>query len=378
MSPGQRPRVVIAINSAWNIANFRGGLVHALQQAGWDVIALAPRDEHVPRVEALGARFVEITMAPGGTNPWEDWRLYRNYQRLLRELRPQAFLGFTIKPNIWGSRAAQSLGIPVINNIAGLGSAFVTRSWVTGVARFLYRHSLKRSRHVLFQNEDDRNYFIHSGLVEANRSSRIPGSGVDLQRFTATPLPDEAGPLRLLMVARLLRDKGLQEFAEAGRLLRERGVAAELQLLGPADPHNPSATPIELVRDWERQGRLRYLGTSDEVRPWLQQAHAIVLPSYREGVPRTLLEGAACGRPLIATDVVGCRDAVRHGRNGLLLPVRDAAALADTLQHFVELPREQRVDWGRASRALAESEFDERLVTDRYLTLLAELRGGAR
>ncbi len=376
--PSHRPVAVIALNAAWNIANFRSGLVRALQGDGWEVVALAPADGHEDKVEKLGCRFVPIEMAPGGTNPFEDWRLYRDYLRLLRGIAPGAFLGFTIKPNVWGSLAAQKLGIPVINNIAGLGSAFIKPSWLTQIAKLLYRHGLRRSERVLFQNEDDRNYFVAHGLVDADRTDRIPGSGVDLQHFAKHPLPDDDTSIRVLMVARLLRDKGLREFAEAGRLLHANGIPVSLQLLGSADSNNPTAIPLQEVLAWQAEGCINYLGSCDDVRPWLAQAHAVVLPSYREGVPRTLLEAAASGRPLIATDVVGCRDAVRPGLNGMLVPPRDASALADAISAFAALPRQRRAEMGTASRALVETEFDERFVIDRYRSLLSALPGAPR
>lgn len=368
-----KPLAVLSINAAWNVANFRGGLVRALQGAGWNVAAMAPPDPHVVRVEALGCRFVPVEMTPGGTNPLQDWRLYRRYLTLLRALRPQVYLGFTIKPNVWGAMAAQRLGIPVINNIAGLGSAFIRKGWLNRVARTLYRRSLAGSYHVLFQNEEDRRLFVESGMVAAERTGRVPGSGVDLEHFAASPLPSEEDGLRVLMVARLLRDKGLFEFAEAGRLLHEARLPLRLQLLGAPDPNNPSSVSMTQVRDWQARGWVEYLGQCDDVRPHLRQAHAVALPSYREGVPRTLLEAAATGRPLIATNAVGCREPVREGVNGLLVPPHDAVALALGLQHFAGLSPSTRAHWGAASRRLVERVFDERLVTDAYLRLLAPL-----
>lgn len=369
--------LVLALNSAWNIANFRAGLIRGLQADGWNVVAMAPHDEHVPRIDALGCHFVEMPMHAGGTNPWHDWQLYRRYGAALAAERPDAFLGFTIKPNVWGSLAAQHLGIPVINNIAGLGTAFIRTHWLTAVARWLYRRALRRSHTVLFQNEDDRRYFIATGLVDAARSGRVPGSGVDLAHFAATPVPtvglDE--PVRLLFIGRLLRDKGIVELAQAARLLKAQQVPVQIALLGFLDAANRSAVSGAEVAAWQADEILNYLGSTDDVRPHITVAHAVVLPSYREGVPRTLLEAAAMGRPLIASDAIGCRDAVDDGVNGLLVRVRDAEHLAAQIRRFVEMSDDARAAMGRASRAKVEREFDEKLVVDTYRRLLHDIAG---
>ena len=368
-------KVVLAINAAWNIANFRGGLIRGLQADDWEVVAMAPRDAHVPRIEALGCRFVELPMHGSGTNPWHDLFLYRRFKAALAAERPDAFLGYTIKPNVYGSLAAQSLGIPVINNIAGLGTAFIRTSWLTAVARQLYRAALRRSDTVLFQNDDDRRYFIDSGLVDRARTARVPGSGVDLDAFAPATLPVRApgAPLHLLFMGRLLRDKGVVELAQAARLLKAQGINVEIGLLGFLEAANRTAISRVEVDAWQAEGILHYLGSADDVRPHIAAADAVVLPSYREGVPRTLLEAAAMGRPLIASDAVGCRDAVDDGINGFLARVQDAVDLATQIGRFVALGDAARQAMGRASRAKVEREFDERIVVDTYRRLLRDI-----
>ena len=375
-----KPRLLLSVNSAWNIANFRGGLIRALQADGWEVVAAAPEDEHVDRVRALGCRFVALPMDNGGTHPWRDLQLYRRYRALFRAERPAAFLGFTIKPNVYGSLAAQALGVPVINNIAGLGTAFIRHSWLTHVARGLYRHALRRSSHVLFQNDEDRRYFVAGGLVEAGRTGRVPGSGVDLAAFAPCALPPRqaADPVRFLFVGRVLRDKGIVEYVDAARQLRAAGVAAEFAILGPLEVQNRTALPRRDVERWVDDGVVRYLGVADDVRPHIAAAHCVVLPSYREGVPRTLLEAASMARPLIATDAVGCRDALDDGINGYLARVADSNDLAEKCRRFVALSNDEQARMGQASRHKAEREFDEQLVFDKYLDCLRPLRAAAR
>jgi len=364
-----RPTLLLSVNSAWNVANFRAGLVRALQQEGWDVVAAAPADEHVERVRALGCRFVDLPMDNGGTHPWRDWQLYRRYRALLAAERPNVFLGFTIKPNVYGSLAAQALGIPVVNNIAGLGTAFIRRSWLTLVARLLYRRALRRSHRVLFQNDDDRRYFVDSGLVAPAQADRVPGSGIDLAAFAPSALPPRSAqePVRFLFVGRVLRDKGILEYVEAARLLRTAAVNAEFAVLGPLATANRTAVAQAELEGWVREGAIRYLGTTDDVRSHVAAAHCVVLPSYREGVPRTLLEAASMGRPLIATDAVGCRDVVDDGVNGYLVRIADAGDLAEKCARFAAASPVEQQRMGDASRAKAEREFDERLVVAKYL-----------
>ena len=371
-------KVVISVNSAWNIANFRGGLVRALQAQGWEVVAAAPPDEYVDRVRALGCRFVSVPMDSSGTNLARDLALHRRFKEVLREERPDVFLGFTIKPNIYGSLAAHSLGIPVVNNIAGLGTAFIRHNWLTVLARRLYKFALRRSHTVFFQNDEDRQYFLEGGLLRAGQTDRVPGSGVDLDRFQQRPLPAKSAgdPLRFLFVGRVLRDKGILEYVEAARRVHAAGIAADFAILGPADVQNRTALSRADVDQWVGEGIVRYLGTTDDVRPFLEDADCVVLPSYREGVPRTLLEAASMGRPLIATDAPGCRDIVDDGVNGLLVQVGDGADLADKCMRFAAFGPDERSSMGRASRAKAEAEFDEQLVTRKYVACLRAIEAG--
>ncbi len=368
-------KALLSVNSAWNIVNFRSGLIRALQADGWDVVTAAPPDEHVDRLLALGCRFIALPMDNGGTDPIRDVSLYWRFRRILRDERPDVFLGFTIKPNVYGSLAANSLGIPTINNIAGLGTAFIRKSWVTLVARWLYRLALRKSHRILFQNEDDRRYFIESGILDAARTDRVPGSGVDLTAFAQSALPPlgSGGTLRFLFIGRVLRDKGVLEYVEAARRTRAAGVAAEFFILGPVDAQNRTALSRIEVDQWVSDGSIHYLGVADDVRPHIEAAHCVVLPSYREGVPRTLLEAASMGRPLIATRAPGCRDVVDDGVNGFLVDVGDGADLADKCMRFAALADDDRARMGSASRAKVEREFDERLVVQKYLECLRPL-----
>lgn len=359
-------KVVIALNTAWNLVNFRAGLIRALVAAGYEVVAVAPPDEYAPRLAELDCRFVALPMDNKGTHPGRDLLLLWRFFQLLRQERPAVFLGYTVKPNIYGSLAAHLLDIPVINNIAGLGAVFIKESWLTRLVRGLYRLALSRSARVFFQNDDDRRMFIKEGLVREDITDRLPGSGVDLDRFIPLPLPGIT-PLRFLLIARMLWDKGVGEFVDAARILRRRGVNAEFCLLGFLDVQNPAAISRQQMDEWVAEGVVHYLGTSDDVRTEIASADCVVVPSYREGVPRTLLEAAAMARPIITTDAVGCREVVDDEVNGYLCRPRDAQDLADKMERMASLSPEERVAMGRRGREKVEREFDERTVIGKYL-----------
>lgn len=369
-----KPRIVISINTAWNIFNFRMGLVRALIDQGYEVIAVAPSDEYAPRLESLGCRFVALPMDGNGTHPGRDFILLVRYLLLLRSLRPAAFLGYTIKPNVYGSLAANMLGIPVINNIAGLGATFIRDNYLTKLVRILYKCALKKSHRVFFQNADDQRLFVSSGLVRRNATGLLPGSGINAANYpVTTPLDLTQRRFRFLFIGRMLRDKGVEELAEATKLLHGRGIKVEVHLLGSIDQGNANAVPTERVRAWEELGLVTYLGRTDDVRPHIGHADCVLLPSYREGVPRSLLEAAAMARPVIATDVAGCRDVVDDQINGYLCRVNDPVDLAEKMVQMISLTPEQRNTMGAAGRRKIEVEFDEQIVIQKYLGTLGSI-----
>ena len=363
--------IVMAANSAWNIVNFRGALIEGLRGAGWRVVALAPDDGSADRLSAMGAEFLPIRIDSSGTSVIGDARLLADYLAVLHRLRPQAFLGFTAKPNIYGSLAARLLGIRTINNISGLGTAFMNEGPLNWLVSRLYRLSLARSARVFFQNPADLELFVTRGLVRPGQAERIPGSGIDLARFRPSPAtPPRGRPIRFLFVGRLLRDKGLVEYAEAARRLRPLWPQVEFSILGFAGSDNRSAVPIAEIERWQAEGIVSYLGDTDDVRPFLDDSDCIVLPSYREGLPRSLLEAAAMARPMIATDVPGCRDVVTNGESGFLCEARSAESLASAMEAMLRLAPGERAAMGSQARQRVEREFDQALVVDAYLRAL--------
>jgi len=370
-----KPKVMIGLNTAWNFVNFRAGLVRALVAAGYEVVAVAPLDGYVDRLKSLGCRFVAMPMDNHGKHPGRELVLLLRLWRLLRHERPDVYLGYTIKPNIYGSLAARALGIPVINNITGLGAVFSRGGLIASFVKGLYRVALKRSRKVFFQNDDDLELFVRAGLVCTAVTARLPGSGIDTTLFAVVPLPNKE-PLRFLLIARLLWEKGVGEFVEAARRLEASGVRAEFDLLGFVDDNNPAAISSAQLEAWTSEGVIRYLGVSHDVRIEIAQVDCVVLPSYyREGTPRTLLEAAAMGRPLITADSIGCRDVVEDGINGYLCRPRDAGDLTTKLLAMINLPPEERSAMGLRGRAKIEKEFDERIVIHNYLQAIAAVVG---
>jgi glycosyltransferase involved in cell wall biosynthesis len=372
-----QPTVLLSVNTAWNAWNFRAGLIEAIMNHGYRVMVAAPVDSYAERLVQAGCEFVNLPMDSNGTHPGRDLRLLVRYLALFRAQAPAAYLGYTIKPNVYGTIAAHRLGIPVINNIAGLGAAFVDNSMVTCIARLLYRSALKRSARVFFQNPHDRRLFIDAGLVHADVTDLLPGSGIVPGRYRIVPARHDSMPeFRFLLVGRMLVNKGVVEFADAARIVRRSMPHARFQLLGPINEANPNLVPAQTIAAWEAEGIVEYLGAVDDVRPHIGAADCVVLPSYREGVPRTLLEAAAMAIPIIATRVAGCVDVVEDGVNGLLCEARDAADLARKMLAMAALPAVERQGMGAAGRRKVEQEFDEALVIRKYLDAIAAVVQG--
>lgn len=363
--------IAIGYNTSHYIWLLRANLIRALLEGGYRVTVLAPRDDYTERLKCFGVDYCELPMKMD-RNPFADLLLMLRFRSALHRIKPDLFLGYTAKPNIYGSLAAQSIGIPVINNIAGLGTAFLNNGWLTRVVKVLYRLALSRSACVFFQNRDDRDLFVRCHLVRPEQVRLLPGSGVDLKHFAPAPSPQSGsgdGPV-FILIARLLWDKGVGEFVEAARFVRKRFPQARFRLLGFLDVENRSAVPRGIVESWVSEGIVEYLGQTDDVRPFIAAADCVVLPSYREGTPRSLLEAAAMGKPLITTNTPGCRDVVEDGVNGWLCRVKDAKDLAEAMLRFCSASDEQRTDMGRQSRLKAEREFDENIVIEAYFDVI--------
>lgn len=355
-------RVVVIAGLAESLVNFRGPLIAALLAAGHEVVCCAPGadPELCERLRAMGASYRSIELDRTGINPLRDLRALWRLKRLLEGLRPDLVFGYTIKPVIYGSLAARLAGVPAIYSmITGLGYAFIgqgTRQRALNlVVCALYRWTLAANRRVFFQNRDDLALFRRRRLLRGDdQAALVNGSGVDLARIP--PQPVDVGAPTFLLIARLLWDKGIREYVEAAALVKAKHPYARFQLLGPLDS-NPAAIPRAQLESWIRDGRIEYLGETADVRPFLAAATVYVLPSYREGTPRTVLEAMATGRAVITSEAPGCRETVRHGENGFLVPVRDVDGLARAMERFILAP-ELAPAMGRRSREIAEEKYD--------------------
>ena len=368
-------RIAVVANTAWYLFNFRLNLMLALQQAGHAVVAIAPEDGHAARLRQAGIPTECVAISGSGTHPLREAGTVLALRSALRRQRIDLVLSYTPKGNLYSALGCLTAGIAFVPNVSGLGRLFIRPSAATHVAKLLYRLTFHRAHHVFFQNNDDMALFLQQGLVEAPRCERLPGSGVDLQRFQASALPAAraADAPAFLLVARMLWDKGVGEYVAAARILKARHPAAQFRLLGFVDVANPSAIPRHQIEEWVQEGLVDYLGPTDDVRPFLVDADCIVLPSYREGVPRTLLEAAATGRPVITTDAPGCRDTVVDGTTGYLCRPADAHDLADKMDRFIALPAAERATLGRQARQFVAEHFDETLVLTRYLDVVNRL-----
>lgn len=355
-------------NSAWNIWNFRRDLVKRLQAEGHEVVAIAPDDGFAEQVRSLGCRFFPLQMANKGTSPVQDlslaWQLWQAYKAAGVEIA----LHFTIKPNIYGTLAAALHRIPSVCNVTGLGTVFIRSGMGSRIAHLLYKIAFRFPVKVFFQNADDQSLFLEKELVHPKITSLIPGSGVNLQEFKPSVPP--SGPFTFLMVARLLYDKGITEYIGAIRQLKQAGVQARFLLLGGLEPNKGLGIGQEQLEEWIQEGLVEYLGKVTDVRPVVAQAHCVVLPSYREGTPRSLLEAASQGKPLLTTDVPGCRETVIDGYNGLLCQVQNTDDLATKMKQFLDMTAAQVAQMGQNSRQLAESRFDQQRVFQQYLNAI--------
>ena len=365
--------LALSANDGWAVVNYRRGLIAALQRAGYRIAVLAPDGPHSDAIRDLGASFHVLPMQAKGRSPLGDLMVLGRYRRALRRLRPAAFLGFTIKPNIYGSLAAHSLGIPVINNITGLGAMFEQQGALNRLVTALYRVALGRSAKVFFQNRDDRALFLERGIVRGEQAGLLPGSGVDLDHFKPAPEHGRAGT-NFLLASRLLWAKGIAEYVEAARRLKQRRSDLRFRIAGPLDLPGTAAVAESDLENWAEEGLIDYRGPVADIRVELADADCAVLPSfYREGVPRILLEASAMAVPVIAADSVGCREAVVDGETGLLCEPRDPGSLATAMARIADMSSEGRRAMGAAGRARVELEFSETLVHRLYLDALLEI-----
>jgi glycosyltransferase involved in cell wall biosynthesis len=363
-------KIAIVLNTSWNIYNFRMNFVKKLLAAGYEVHTIAPNDEYTSKLTDAGCIHHNVKMDSRGANPIKDTALIFELLFIYKRIKPDVILHYTIKPNVYGTLAAAMLGIPVMNNVCGLGTAFLKKDLVSAVATFLYKLSFRFSQKVFFQNPDDLKLFTERGLVKKNKVELLPGSGIDLKRFQpAAPAKNEQ--FTFLLISRLITDKGILEYIRAIRKLKSDGLPIKFQILGAIDEKHKRGIREATIREWISEDLIEYLGTTDDVRTFINQADCVVLPSYREGTPRTLLEAASSSKPIITTNVPGCNNVVVNNYNGLLCNMKDHDDLAEKMREMSELSNDKLKEFGRNGRLKMESEYDESLVINKYLAALS-------
>ncbi len=371
-------KIALVLNTAWNIFNFRLNLVKAIKDKGYEVLLIAPSDKYVEKLNHLGKYIPIQNMQKNGTNPWRDFRLLRELRSIYQEEKPDLILHFTIKPNIYGGLAAQHLGIPHLCTVTGIGSFPLPSGLVNSIVQKLYKQSFKSAEKIIFQNKEDRNDFIKAQTVAEHKSTVVPGSGVDVNLFQPKENnrpPELAGKVIFLMVARLIVQKGIIEYVEAARNIRQKYPNTEFWILGGFWDH-PEAISKSDVEQWESEGLIQYKGVTDNVKSYMNIVDIVTLPSYYgEGVPRTLLESLAMAKPIITTNHKGCKEVVEQGKNGYLVPVRDVTALTDAFSKIIDIGKEVRLEMGRHSRQKAIKEFNDKIVIQSYLDEIKRILG---
>lgn len=364
--------IVFSANTSYNVYNFRLGLMRALLGEKYRVTIVAPEDDTTSLLIREGCGFVPVRMDSKGTHPLRDYAYFRRLLKIYKTLKPDVVLHATVKPNIYGSLAARFAKVPCINNVSGLGTAFIRENFISKLVRKLYKISFETPAKVFFQNPDDRNLFLEKKLVRDEITELLPGSGVDVNKFKAEyRLPEDR--FIFLLIARLLRDKGIQEYAEAAAVVKKQEPTAEFLLLGPPDFESKYGISEKYLDSVKKSGVVTYLGATNDVTPFIERAHCVVLPSYREGTPRSLTEAASMGRPLVTTDVPGCREVVRHEVNGFLCRAADATDLAEAMLRMCRSDRTALERMSKNSRKIAEEKFDENIVIEKYLKAIGTI-----
>jgi len=366
--------VAVVLNTSWNIYNFRLALIKKLRNVGYKVILIAPRDEYSQKLEEEGFIYYDIKINNKGINPFEDVLLTYNFYKLYQKIKPDILLNYTIKPNIYSSLAGKYLGIPIVNNITGLGTVFLNNNVSSHIARWLYKISLSKNS-VVFQNRDDMKLFLEKKLLEGNSITLIPGSGVDTEYFKSEHKITKNKKFTFLMIARLIKDKGIQEYIEAIRLVRKSDTYKNctFKILGSFYLSNPTAISQQELDSWIKEGLIEYLGHSDNVQEEINKVDCVVLPSYREGLSRVLLEASSMAKPIITTNVPGCRDVVENGVNGYLVEVKNSLELSKAIKRMVDLPIEDLRRMGAEGRKKVINNFSDQKVIAKYLSILQEL-----
>ena len=376
MESNKKNTIAIVANTTWNIYNFRLNILDVLLENGFDVVVVAPVDKYIfykeefPEVKHIPLK----TLSRDGTNPLKELILLREFYKIYKKIKPDLILHYTVKPNIYGGIAAGMLKIPSIAVVTGLGYAFIHNGMIKTITKFLYKVSSKFHDKVIFENVDDKLLFENYNLVKKEQGISVKGCGVDIEYFSPSKNPKlKKNKVVFTFIGRLLYDKGVVEFVEAAKIIKEQYPHAEFWLIGEIDKDNPAMVKEEDLVNWVKNKTVIYHGFKENIKRYISKSDCIVLPSYREGMSRTITEGMAMGKPIITTDTAGCREAVEEGKNGYLVPVKSIDKLAAAMENILVMPREERAVMGQFSRNKALREFDDNIIARQILDIIKDV-----
>ncbi len=366
-----KKRIAIVANSTWNIYNFRLNVVKKFVEMGNIVFVIAPVDEYIsykeqfPGVKHIPLRYLDRD----AKNPIKDLLLIEEFRRKYKRLKLDLILHYTHKPNIYGTIAARISGIPSVSVVTGLGYTFINKGLVNSVTKMLYRISSSFHKKIIFENQDDLAFFKELNIVRNGEGVAIKGCGVDLQHYQPSSNGIFHDKIVFTFIGRLLKDKGIREFVRAAELIKSKYDNVEFWVIGELDEGNPSTISSETLANWVNEDIIDYHGFVKDIRPLVKKSNCIVLPSYREGMPRIVIEAQAMGKPVITTDVPGCRESIEPNKSGYLVDVKSAEGLSIALDKFIKLSKEQRLKMGLKGRQKAEAEFGQDHIAEQIYTI---------
>lgn len=367
----KKKTILICSNCAWNIKNFRLELIKNLTSNGYHVIVVTQFDGHESTISKFVHKIFPLFISRKGINPFIDIFTILDLSRIIFKIKPDHILLFTIKPVIYGCIAAKFAKVKPIVMITGLGTAFITKNWLTNIVRLLYKFSLTSAKTVFFQNNDDKDLFIINKLVKPNLCRISPGSGVDINYFSYKEI-QESSKFVFILISRMLWDKGIREYVEAAKKIKAKFPNTIFQLLGPSGVENRTSIDEKIIHCWVNENIIDYLGEKQDVRPYIENSSCVILPSYREGTSRVLLEAASIGRPTIASNVPGCKEIIDNGVTGLLCNPRDSDDLTNKIETFMNFSLQERKLMGEKARKKVIQEFNQEIVNKLFVDAINE------
>ena len=368
--------IALVANATWNIYNFRKPLINAFIEEGWKVSVIAPVDQYIIYLDELpGVKHYHLeNLDRDGRNLWHDYKMARELRKIYQQIKPNLIIHFTHKPNLYGGWAANQGNIPSLAVVTGLGYPFLNQSWLRRLIIQFYRIASRYHRLFLFENTEDCDLFFQEKILsKTSQGIVVAGCGVDTEFFTPKVKRLTGEGLILTFIGRLLYDKGTREFVQAAQEVKKAYLSTRFQLIGELDQGNPAAVRKTELVDWIKENAIEYLGFKNDVRPYIADSDCIVLPSYREAIARSLTEAMAMEKPVIASDVPGCHEIVDHEQNGLLVPVKDAQALAGAMIRIIQMPEKKRNEMGRSGRQKIINQYSNELVSEQYISLIKNL-----